>query len=184
MLSLVTPPTAEPVSLDAAKAHLRVEHALEDDGISAWLAAARQHAEAVTGRQLPPATWALTLDAFPDAGCAILVPRPPLKSVTSIAYIDTAGATQTWPAAAYDVEIPVGPLALHGRIRPAFGEVYPATRAVSEAVTITFIAGYDSVPYPLHAALLLGVGELYVRREQPDLDKAMTRLLDPFKVWH
>jgi uncharacterized phiE125 gp8 family phage protein len=39
---LLTPPAVEPISLDEAKAYLRVEHAADDDVIAALIAGARR----------------------------------------------------------------------------------------------------------------------------------------------
>ena len=64
-LQLVTPPAEEPVSLAEAKLHLRVDFPNEDALITALIAAARQAAETLTGRQLVTARWKLVLDSFP-----------------------------------------------------------------------------------------------------------------------
>ncbi len=181
---LVAVPTSEPVSLAAAKKRLRVQGDEENDEITDWIKSARQHAERITGRQIMPATWELWLDAFPIEGCAIRLPRPPLLSVTSITYTDTAGVSRTWRSSLYIVDAPGGPTALPGLIVPAFGQVYPGMRPMLRAAIVRFQAGYDVVPEDLIAAIYVGVGELYLNRERPDLGKAMNRLLWPFKVWN
>lgn len=167
-LTLVTKPTEEPVTLDEAKAHLRVESTAEDALIQALIAAAREYAESVTGRQLVTATWDLKLDAFPADGAAIELPKAPLRSITSVTYVDTAGATQTWASGKYVVDAPSGPEALPGRLAPAYGESYPATRDTLNAVTIRFEAGYGTaadVPQAIKQAMLLHIGHLYENRQ-------------------
>ncbi len=64
-LTLFTPPTAEPVSLEEAKRHLRVDGNDEDVDILGLITAAREQAERHTRRQLLTATWDLKLDRFP-----------------------------------------------------------------------------------------------------------------------
>jgi len=49
---LLTPPAVEPLTLDEAKAYLRVEHNDEDESIAALIAAARLQVEAQTRRAL------------------------------------------------------------------------------------------------------------------------------------
>jgi 3-deoxy-7-phosphoheptulonate synthase len=62
-----------------------------------------------------------------------------IGSVVSINYVDSDGATQTLAAANYTVFTPTdGP----GVIELAYNESWPSTRAVPNAVTVRFIAGY------------------------------------------
>src|SRR3990167_7589456 len=95
-------PDQEPLSLDEAKQHLRVDIDEHDELILSLVAAARQWAEDHTLRALVTQTWRLTLDyerpSFEaDGRCThrIVLPRPPLASVTSVTYVDLEGATQT-----------------------------------------------------------------------------------------
>lgn len=156
-------PASEPVTLAEAKLHLRVEVSDDDDLITGLLKAARQYAETVTGRQLMQATWRLNLDAWPDDD-EIRVPKPPLQSVSSITYVDTAGATQTVAASDYQVDANSEP----GRIVPAYGEVWPAVRDQLNAIAVTYVAGgaaASSVPEGIKAAIKLLLAHWYETRE-------------------
>lgn len=162
-LAVVTPPAEEPLTLAEAKAHLRVDGSDQDPLIAALIGVAREHAEAITRRALVTQTLRLTLDCF--AGWDIELPRAPLRSVTSIQYVDTDGATQTLSSAIYRVDAAAEP----GRITPAFGEVWPATRAVTGAVIITFVAGFGAaaaVPQTIKQAMLLAIGHWYEHAEE------------------
>lgn len=167
-LTLVTAPTDEPVTLAEAKRHLRVDHSEEDALIEALIGAARQEAEATTRRAFITQTWSLKLDGFPCDGVPIEVPLSPLVSVTSVTYLDTAGASQTWAAADYTVDAPVGPRPPRGLIIPDYALPYPVTQIIQNAVTVRFVAGYGAalaVPRGIKQAILLRVGDLYGRRE-------------------
>lgn len=96
-LTVVTEPTAEPLSLDEAKAHLRVEHEYDDSTIAALITAARKYCETVTKRALVTQTLRLTRDTFPGAceGWILRLPRPPLQSVSSIKYATDEGRVRT-----------------------------------------------------------------------------------------
>src|SRR5437868_862664 len=107
-LVLTTPPALELVTLDEVKAHMRMEGIDDrDDTLQAHLETAIAALDGYAGRlgrALAPQTWTLYLDAFPRCGMsaasaalhtAIKLPLPPLVSVTSVAYVDSAGATQT-----------------------------------------------------------------------------------------
>ena len=144
--------------------------------------------EAVTWRALIQQTWVLTLPAFP---AVIYLPKPPTASVTSIAYIDTAGASQTLSTDIYALDSRQEP----ARIVTKFGQVWPATRAQNEnAVTVTFVAGYgasaSSVPEPLRHAVRLLAGMLYENREAvacgnvPLLPFALAAMLDAYSIRH
>ncbi|MEQ1573631.1 MAG: hypothetical protein ABL993_05235 [Vicinamibacterales bacterium] len=155
---------AEILSTADAKTHLRIDGPDEDVYVAALVKAARMAIEEWTSRATTNQTWVMTLDAFPDED-EIRLPRPPLSSVTTLQYVDGAGATQTWSSANYTVVTRDTP----GRIRLAYGVTWPATREQPDAVTITYVAGYgaaaSSVPAPLVHAARLVLGDLYGLRE-------------------
>lgn len=138
-LEITVAPASLPISVAEAKRHLRVTGTDEDTHIKTLIRAATAHVEALTRRALVTRTAVMRMDAFPSG--AIEVPLAPLRSVTSIAYIDTAGDSQTWAASKYDVDVRSRP----GRIEPAYGEVYPSTRDDMNAVTVTFVCGHATL---------------------------------------
>ena len=174
-LSLSSAPSVEPVTLDEARAHLRYEEDDENSVIESQLRAAREYCERLTGRQFITATWVLKLDVFPSrtqindwyypGGGFIRLPRPPLQSVSSITYIDTAGDTQTLSSDNYDVDT----YDEYARLSPAYNESWPSTREDINAVTITYVAGYgderQDVPAALRQAILLLAGHWFENRE-------------------
>lgn len=134
-LSLVTGPTTEPVTVGEAKSHLRVDTTDDDAYILGLIKAAREKLEHDMRRAFVRQTWDLFLDCFPDV---ITMPLPPLLSVTSVKYLDTAGVEQTLATSEYVVDINSQP----GRIVTAFGKSWPSTRDTINAVTVRFPAGY------------------------------------------
>jgi len=164
-LTLVTPPAADPVSVADIKAHLKIDGSLEDPMLLRYLQAAMAHLEGRDGwlnRAFISQTWDWTLDAFPCG--ALAVPLPPLRSVTSIEYIDTNGLGQTLSPTAYSVDTKSEP----GWITPAYGTTFPSALPVYNSVTVRFVAGYgdgpSSVPAPIRLALLGMVGDTYEHR--------------------
>ena len=101
-LKVVTAPTVEPVTLTEAKLHQRVDLSADDDLVTMWISAIREHAEHLTERALAPATFCLYLDAFPCDG--IEIPRPPLTAISSIQYYDTTGTLVSLDGADYYVD--------------------------------------------------------------------------------
>lgn len=180
-LELTSAPATEPITTAEAKTYCRVDVSTHDTLIGLLVTAARQQAEARLRRQIVTATWKLRLDAFPIGSDPIEVPRPPLSSVSSIAYVDTDGATQTWSSSEYQVDAYTHP----GRIVPAYGYSYPATRPQMNAVTVTFVAGYGaaaSVPELLKTALKAMVCDWFENRlPVGQVGDAAARLLADFK---
>ncbi len=168
-LTLVTPPTAEPVDLVDARLHVRQTTADEDSLLSTLIAAARQYAETYTNRAFINQTWDWKLDGFPCGDGTLRLPLGNVTSITSITYTDTAGASQTWSSSLYLTDLPSGPKAQLGRITPAYAQYYPSTREQVNAVAVRFVAGYGaastSVPESIKAAIKLLVGHWYANRE-------------------
>jgi uncharacterized phiE125 gp8 family phage protein len=167
-LSLFTAATAEPIGLEEAKVHLRVDGSDSDTYINTLIVAARKHVENVTRRRLVQQTWDYTLAEFPYGD--ICLPIMPVSSVTSVSYVDGDGATQAFTT--YTL-IKDGPRA---RVVLDYGVSWPTTRVHGNAVTVRFVAGYDpttdspqdlsgNVPGDLKAAIKLIIGDLYENRE-------------------
>lgn len=158
----ITQPSIEPVSLAELKAHLRVTEDDQDDQILAYGLAARELLESMTWRSFLTQTWRLTMDRFP-CGC-IELPNPPIQGVTSITYIDSAGDERTLDPSLYQVDTESEP----GRIVPAYGLVWPMTRWQASAVTVEYVAGWETaedVPNTLRQALRMLVAYWHEQRE-------------------
>jgi len=163
-ITLSTGPAIEPVTLAQAKAHLRFDSTDENDLITTLISVARRKIEQWEWRAHITQTWTLKLDAFPKED-VIYLPRPPLQSVSSVKYLDGDGVLQTVDSGDYDVDSTSEP----GRLKPAYGEVWPTPRTQMGAVTICFVAGYGDaatdVPEQTRQAILLLVGHLFRNRE-------------------
>lgn len=179
-------PAAEPISTSEAKTHLNVSISADDTFIGTLIVAARRHVEQITGRQLINATWRLSMDRFPTE---IQLPYPPYSSVTSIAYTDAAGTSQTLAASAYQIDSDAEP----ARIRPAWGYAWPSIRDVYRAVQVTYVAGYGSagtsVPADILVAIKSIIGVMYEFREAVitgtivnRIDEVANLILWPYRV--
>ena len=185
-LTVVTPPTADPVSLAEAKAHCRIYGTEEDGLLAGYIMAARTHAETYLDRALATQTLQFTIDGGWPCD-RITLPRPPLQSVTSITYSDTNGATQTLAADQYRVDT----TAHQGVIERAYGVTWPAVRDQARTIVVTYVAGYTQIPEPIRAAVLLLVGHFYENREAvivgqspSELPMGVESLLFPYRVFY
>lgn len=205
---VITQPALEPITLEEAKAHLRVEHTADDDLIGALITAARELAEGYQGRALIDQTIEFYLDEFPaestttrPVGPETAYAQPaatvraeielphPASSVTHIKYYDTDGTEQTLNSALYQTDLVSEP----ARINPAYGESWPATRqSRMNAVKVTYVAGYgdeaSDVPAITRSAIKLLVGHLYEHREAAsdadirDIPWGITTLLNRHRI--
>lgn len=146
------------LSLEDAKAHLRVDHDDEDDLITALAQAAHNVVSEAIGRVLTLETW--TVATGPVSGDLVLPVRP-VRAVSSITYFDAADTSQSAVVGDYylffDPDRP--------RMRPKPGKAWPAAIQRDDAVTITLTAGLASVPDELVAGMKLLVGHWYANRE-------------------
>lgn len=197
---VVTPPAAEPLTLDEAKLHLREDGTDQDDLIEALITATRMHAERRCRRSLVQQTLELTLPSFPCDTDVILLPRPPLISVESVKYVDFAGNLQTVAAADYQVDTYSEP----GKVKPVYLKWWQPTRNDFNAVQVRYIAGYApqqgspqplnylsaNVPEGIKQWMRVRIAQLYEHREAVVVgtiiaslpDSFVDGLLDPFIV--
>lgn len=196
-IKVITPPTAEQISLAEARLHLRLDDdgespaAHPDDTLLAWMIpSARQYCEGWTERALATQTLELALDEFPAA--EIQIPRSPIQGIVSVKYMDGDGVEQTLAASAYTLDDYQEP----GWVLPAVDTTWPATQAVVNAVKIRYLAGYSlpnvvqthPLPSAIKAAMLLVLGALYENREQSaavqqhELPLGVFSLLRPYQL--
>ena len=190
IVNTTTPPAVEPLTLAEVHDHLRITWTNEDTYLTRLITAARKYCEVAAKRTFINTVYTLEDDAFPfttgafnkqvrqfygqfqggqgavypgvlalNAG-VITFPRAPLVSVQSVTYFDTTGALQTMSPSLYIVQ-PGAP----GRMMPIFGQIWPVTLPVINAVQIKFTAGYGpDETYVSEAdkqAILLMLSHLY-----------------------
>jgi uncharacterized phiE125 gp8 family phage protein len=194
---VTTAVTVEPVTLAEARLQCKLtadDSTSEDTLITAWITAMREVAEHYTGRALAPQTLTMALDEFPEyENDVIALDMPPVASITSIKYTDTAGMEQTISASAYS-------LSTYGdsrRVAPTYGNYWPTTQDIPDAVRILYVTGYGApsagagfaaCPKAAKQAILLMVAWLHANRGdsiQPDdiQPPAAKSLLNTIKAW-
>ena len=172
--TLKTAPVAEPISLDEAKRHLRIDidETDHDDYLHDLIVVAREQVEMITWRKLVTQTWYAYLQRWPS-GNYIELPFGKLQSVTpetidgvsGIKYIDSDGDEYAWTSAEYIV----GTDYQRGRITLVDGYTWPnETLYPSNPIEIVFICGYGlatSVPPQIKQAMKMIMSELFENRE-------------------
>ncbi|HDR8924514.1 TPA: phage head-tail connector protein [Burkholderia vietnamiensis] len=219
-IRLTQAPAEELVTLEEAKLHLRVIDSSEDALISLLISAARVHAENVCRRVFVTQKWDLFIDAFPFytyygvipgyvpvdqlpaawmtmrnyavrfRGSKIDIPFPRLQSVDAVKYIDALGNQQTMDPSLYVVDNVSEP----GVLTPKTGTYWPDTLNTTNAVQISFTAGYGDavdVPAGIKSWILVRVATLYENREEVAILNRgqvhdlpyVDQLLDPYRIW-
>lgn len=174
----------EPISLQLAKDHLRVQVDDDNDYIAALIVAARQMAEGKLNRTLARRSRTAVYDGWGDG---MALPNPPLVSVDAVRYFDMTGASQTLPVEDYLVNAHAEP----ARITRRYGSRWPTVAPQAGAVLVEYTAGYDTVPAPIIQWMLLAIGTMYNNREsivngtisQALGDEFVKYLLQPYMVY-
>lgn len=185
-LSRIAGEVTEPISLDEAKLHLRVDGTAEDDLIGSMITSARESCERLMQRSVVPQSWMLTQSGFGRPGFdhrdrdrhrhsagswghgnfeSISLPRPPIQSVTSVAYLDESRDRLTLDPSRYRLAVMGDTLAF---LRPV-GLPWPHTACEPDAVSVTYLAGWSdpaSIPSPILSWIKLRIGSLYACREE------------------
>jgi len=155
-------PAVEPIGLAEAKAHLRIDHADEDNLITALILAAREAAETHTGLSFISQEWTYALDQWPEDEGFIRSPRGPLLSLSSIKTYDNADTATTWGSG--NTFVAIG----EDRIYRRAGIAWPVPGRQERGIEISYVAGFgllaSDVPPAIRHALLIMVAHYYSHR--------------------
>lgn len=163
--------SANAITVEEAKRHLRVTSSAEDADIEDLVAVAQAHVERTSGRAFLTSRYRLTVDRFPYCG-ELKLPRSPVQSIDSVTFRDADGVPQTLDESLYRLS------------RAAFSSTtqsvalvtdapFPSTEWAGDAVSVEFTAGAETVqeiPRELLHLAKLVVGTLY--RERASFDEA------------
>jgi uncharacterized phiE125 gp8 family phage protein len=188
-IKVQTAATGNCITSTEAKLELKVENSTDDAAITLKIGAAERLVEEFCNRRLMLSTYDFTLSKFPDGG--IVLPFSPVLSIVSIKYYDSANTLQTWASTNYHLNIDNEPTLI------SYVNDAPDTyENRTDAVTVQFTVGYSSsatlttqqaaVPYPLKAAILKIVTDLYYNRNDGIKEKlsAWQVYAYPYRVFH
>lgn len=176
-----TAATALPVTLDDVKAHMNVSHASDDGLIDSYIRAATTLLEARTNRCFVTQTRKCVMNNFDDSryvhGRKIYLPRSPVKSVSSVTYVNSsAGTTSTLPSSDYVVSTGDKP----GWIAESYNATWPSVQVQPNNVTVTYVAGHSTVtsgvPYNVKVAVQQLVAHWYRNREHINIGNITSEL--------
>ena len=154
------------MTLDEVKTFLKLTSNDHDAMLDLFIRMAREWAEKTTGRAMLSQTIKEYWDEWPTGifGETWELGIAPVTSVTSIQYLDSAGATQTWATTNYTADVKSRP----ARIVPTDAVEYPELDDAPNAVIVTYVAGVSSVssvPATARAAMMQKIAFLYENLE-------------------
>lgn len=177
---VTTEPSAEPITRDEAKLHLRVDGTAEDTLIDGLIVAARQMVEQYLNRVLITQTIVQKHSSFSGG---IRIYRHPIQSLSSIVYKNVSNETTTLSTEVYRLVANGEP----AYILPDHGKTFPTTTGEAENIEITYVAGYgeaSAVPQTIKQAMLLIIGDLYENRQDAKrtMPQASQCLLNDWRI--
>lgn len=144
---LTTAPAAEPVSVEDARRNCDLDDTYRDEDLRRWIVYARRQVEHDARLALINQTRTLTLHAFP-AGEELNLPAvAPLVSVTSVTYLDAAGASQTLTE---NTEFKID--TARRSLWLKYNQDWPDTYGEANSVVIVYVAGHGTTPADVPAA--------------------------------
>jgi len=162
-LVLTAGPAVEPVSLDEAKAHMRVDGTAEDTLIGSLIVTSRLHVEAGLALALITQSWSWFIDAWPP-GPTLKLPLRPVQSIGAVRLYDEAGVATTVAPESYFLDGASAP----ARLVRQGALVWPKPGRFANGIEIAFTAGYGDaaadVPEPIRHAILLLVAHWHEHR--------------------
>ena len=165
-LSQITPPALEPITLEQAKARLRLSDDTQNLRLVHLIRAARQRIEYETGRAIFNQTWVERRDSWQAAGgqkCRLAafatqfrLAKPPLVSIERIEVFDADNVGEIWDVSQYFIDSQADP----GRIALSRNGQFPVPGRAMAGIEIEFVCGYGIAVEDVPAGLIEAVGLL------------------------
>jgi len=155
---VTTAPTWWPISLEEAKAHLRVSHTSEDAIIWDMVRSATEMVERETWTQINQKGITIYLDLWESLRADGVTP---IQTVDSIKYYDENNEIQTLPSADFKTDLKADPIKIDIEDTPTLFDRY-------NAVEIALTVGYSEpckVPAGLSACVKMVLADLYENRQ-------------------
>jgi uncharacterized phiE125 gp8 family phage protein len=163
-LILTAGPAVEPITLEDAKLHARIDNDEEDILVASLMLAARMHIERNLDVALIRQSWSLYLDAWPEAPFVEL-PLGPLVSVEAVRLYSPSNTHVTLDPALFVVDT----ASRRPRLARHQGQAWPLPGRAINGIEIAFTAGYgeaeEDVPMPIRQAIRMLVAHWYEARE-------------------
>lgn len=181
---LLSGPAAEPLTLDEARAWLRLDDPAENELVAALVKAARIAVEQATRRALIAQKWRLRLDAWP-LDRIVPLPLSPILSLDAVRIFDAAGNARALDLAGFYME-------RSPRARLFLDVAQPPPGRLRDGIEIDITIGYgvnaNAVPESLRQAMRMLVAFWYERRGDAlhehtvaSLPPAVAALVAPFR---
>lgn len=186
-LVLTSGPTAEPVTLAEAKAHLRVDGTAEDTLVGSLIVTSRLHIEAALGLALITQAWSYFIDAWP-AGPELALPLRPVQSIAAVKLYAADESVTVVPAGTYLLDGAATP----ARLVRSGSLAWPKPNRAANGIEVALVTGYGDaaadVPAPIRQAILLLVAHWHEHREPVEIGAAsatvpamVSDLLQPYR---
>ena len=206
-IKVVTDWTASAVATSDQKSFMRVDFSDDDSLIAELIKASQNVIQTYLNRAITTQTLELYLDRLPfyndlklQEGIYtapdieynsnyIVLPRPPVASVTHVKYLDDSDTESTFSSSKYYVDL----ISEQARIVLRTGESWPTVTETrnANAYVVRYVAGYggaSDVPPPIVQAIKLLTTHLYENREAVTslsvntIPYTIGALLQPYKV--
>ena len=155
----IPPESGLPVSLETVKTYLRVDGTADDVLITSLIISAAEKGEEISRRAFLTQTRTQVFDEWPR-NLVLKLWGPPLRSVTSVEYLDSDNVAHLW------TDYVVDNRSAQGRI--LFNSLPGAALQVSGAITVTYVCGFGQeadLPARIKTTILQLVAYWYQTRE-------------------
>jgi uncharacterized phiE125 gp8 family phage protein len=181
---IIVPPEGLAISLETARASLRLDDDSQDVLIKAWVRGITGFAENYLQRALITQTRRVTLDGFPDS---IQLDGSPVQAIVSIQFYDVDNILRTLDPADYLLDNVSEP----GYVVPDIDCAWPEAYDRVNAVMVDYLCGYGdseaSVPDQIKLYVLAKLAEQFdssARTEKPTVQSSfLDRLLDGDRIY-